>query len=82
MKYTQSEKMELIRMVEDSSQSVQQTLQELDVPRSSFYKWYRRYMVSRSSSIKTEVALLRCLLLLLLSSSRHDGCRWHETISP
>jgi len=43
MKYAPSEKMELIRMVEESSLSVQQTLRELDVPRSSFYEWYRRY---------------------------------------
>jgi putative transposase len=43
MKYTQSEKMEPIRMVEESSQGVQQALRELDVPRSSFYEWYRRY---------------------------------------
>jgi putative transposase len=37
MKYKQSEKMEIIRMVEESSLSVQQTLREIDVPRSSFY---------------------------------------------
>jgi transposase-like protein len=43
MKYTQSEKMEIIRMVEESSLSVKQTLREMDVPRSSFYEWYRRY---------------------------------------
>jgi transposase InsO family protein len=43
MKYTPSEKMEIIRMVEESSLSVQQTLRELDVPRSSFYEWYGRY---------------------------------------
>jgi len=43
MKYTQSEKMEIIRMVEGSSLSVKQTLREMDVPRSSFYEWYRRY---------------------------------------
>jgi len=43
MKYKQSEKMEIIRMVEESSLSVQQTLREIDVPRSSFYEWYRRY---------------------------------------
>ena len=43
MKYTQSEKMEIIRMVEESSLSVKQTLRELDVPRSSFYEWYSRY---------------------------------------
>jgi putative transposase len=43
MKYGQSEKMELIRMVEESSLSVHKTLQEIDVSRSSFYEWYRRY---------------------------------------
>ena len=43
MRFTQSEKMEIIRMVEESSLSVKQTLRELDVPRSSFYEWYRRY---------------------------------------
>ncbi len=43
MKYTQSEKMELIRMVEESSLSVKQTLRKLDVPRSSFYEWYSRH---------------------------------------
>lgn len=43
MKYTQSEKMEIIRMVEESKLSVKRTLEELDVSRSSFYNWYRRY---------------------------------------
>ena len=43
MKYTQSEKMEMIRMVEDSSLSVKQTLEEIGVSRSTFYEWYKRY---------------------------------------
>lgn len=43
-RYSQSEKMELIRMVEASELPVKQTLQELDVPRSTFYGWYRRYL--------------------------------------
>ena len=43
MRFTQSEKMEIIRMVEESSLSVKQTLLEMDVSRSSFYEWYRRY---------------------------------------
>ena len=43
MKYTQSEKMEIIRMVEESSLNVKQTLREMDVPHSSFYEWHRRY---------------------------------------
>ena len=43
MRYTQSEKMEIIRMVEESSLGITRTLRELDIPRSSFYEWYRRY---------------------------------------
>ena len=43
MRFTQSEKMEIIRLLEGSTLPVAQTLRELDVPRSSFYRWYRRY---------------------------------------
>ena len=35
--------MEIIRMVEESDLPVKRTLQELDVPKSTFYGWYRRY---------------------------------------
>jgi len=37
MRFTQSEKMELIRMVEESTLSVKQTLREMEIPLSSFY---------------------------------------------
>jgi len=43
MRYSQAEKMEIIRLVETSDRSAKQTLAELDVPRSSFYRWYQRY---------------------------------------
>ncbi len=43
MRFTQAEKMEIIRLVEGSSLPVSRTLRELDVPRSSFYRWYRGY---------------------------------------
>jgi len=43
MRYSQSEKMEIIRMVEESNLPVKNTLKELDVPKSTFYGWYRRY---------------------------------------
>jgi putative transposase len=35
--------MEIIRLVEGSSLSARRTLAALDVPRSSFYRWYRSY---------------------------------------
>ena len=46
MRYGQSEKMEVIRLVESSPLSVKQTLAELNINRSTFYGWYRRYQES------------------------------------
>lgn len=43
MRHSASEKMEIIRLVEESSLSVKRTLEELDVARSTFYEWYRSY---------------------------------------
>lgn len=43
MRYSQAEKMEVIRLVEGSPLSVKQTLLELAINRSTFYKWYVRY---------------------------------------
>ena len=43
MRYSQSEKMEIIRTVEESDLSVRRTLEELDVSRSTFYRWYHCY---------------------------------------
>jgi transposase InsO family protein len=40
---TPVEKLETIRLVEGSDLSVRQTLDELQVPRSTFYRWYRAY---------------------------------------
>ena len=44
MRYSPSEKLEIIRIVEDSDLSVRKTLKELDIHRSIFYNWYRRYL--------------------------------------
>jgi len=43
MKYSQAEKMKIIRMVEESSLSVRCTLRQIDISRSTFYEWYKRY---------------------------------------
>ena len=44
MRHSPSEKLEIIRVVEDSSLGVKRTLRELDVNRSTFYAWYDRYL--------------------------------------
>ena len=43
MRFTQSERMEIIRIVEHSDLGITKTLRELGVARSTFYEWYRRY---------------------------------------
>lgn len=43
MRYSQAEKMEVIRLVENSELPVKWTLEQLDISRSTFYDWYRRY---------------------------------------
>ena len=44
MRATIQEKLETIRLVEESDLSVTRTLQELGVSRSTFYRWYRTYL--------------------------------------
>ena len=52
MRYRQSEKMEIIRIVEGSPLSVKQTLLELNINRSTFYKWYRQYQEGGYEALK------------------------------
>jgi len=44
MRYPASEKLEIIRLVEDSHLSARQTLTKLGIPRTTFYRWYDRYL--------------------------------------
>ncbi len=43
MRRSPTEKREIIHLVEHSALLVERTLDELDVPRSSFHRWYRHY---------------------------------------
>lgn len=43
MRYSQAEKMEIIKIVESSELSIKKTLKELDINGSTYYLWYRSY---------------------------------------
>ena len=43
MRRSQAEKIEIIHLVESSDLPITRTLEELDVPRSTFYRWYQKY---------------------------------------
>ena len=44
MRYPAPEKLEIIRLVEGSHLSARQTLAKLGIPRTTFYRWYDRYL--------------------------------------
>jgi transposase InsO family protein len=46
--------MEVIRLVEGSSLPAKRTLAELEVPRSSFYRWYRAYSRSGYAGLESQ----------------------------
>ena len=43
MRYSPSDKTEIIRLVDQSTLPARRTLEKLGIPRSSFYRWYDRY---------------------------------------
>ena len=43
MRYSASEKLEIIRLVEESTLPVRRTLEKIGIPRATFYRWYDRY---------------------------------------
>jgi len=44
MRYPASEKLEIIRTVEQSHLSARQTLDKIGIPRPTFYRWYDKYL--------------------------------------
>ena len=44
MRYPASEKLEIIRLVEQSHLGVKPTLEKLGIPKTTFYRWYDRYL--------------------------------------
>src|SRR6266540_646197 len=43
MRYPASEKLEIIRLVEESALPVRRTLEKIGIPRATFYRWYDLY---------------------------------------
>ena len=56
MRYPASEKLEIIRLVEQSSLPVRRTLLQLSIPKSTFYGWYRRYVEGGLDALQDEAS--------------------------
>ena len=52
MRYPASEKLEIIRIVEQSHLPARKTLDQLGIPRRTFYRWYDRYLEGGPEALK------------------------------
>src|SRR5208282_1276481 len=52
MRYRAAEKLDIIRLVEQSSLSVRRTLAQLGIPRATFHRWYRRYLARGAAALR------------------------------
>ena len=52
MRYPASEKLEIIRLVEQSYLPIKQTLDKLGIPRTTFYRWYDRYQTGGPEALE------------------------------
>ncbi len=55
MRRSASEKLEIIRLVENSDLGVKRTLEELEINRSTFYEWYRSYLEDGFEGLKPKI---------------------------
>jgi len=52
MRYPASEKLEIIRIVEQSHLPAKRTLDKLGIPRTTFYRWYERYQSGGTDALE------------------------------
>ena len=56
MRYPASEKIEIIRIVEQSSLSARRTLEQIGVSRTTFYRWYDLYQTGGPEALEDRPA--------------------------
>ncbi len=54
MRYPASEKLEITRLVEESHLSARRTLANLGIPRTTFYRWYVRYLQRGDAGLQNQ----------------------------
>ena len=52
MRYPGSEKLEIIRLVEQSHLPVRRTLEHLGIPSATFYRWYERFQTGGPEALE------------------------------
>ena len=57
MRYPSSEKLEIIKLIEQSHLPAKQTLDRLGIPRSTFYLWYDKYLSGGADALEDKTPM-------------------------
>jgi len=85
MRRSAGEKMEIIRIVQDSELGVKRTLEELGISRSTFYDWYKRYLEEGYEGLKPRESKRRTFWNKIPDQERKmviETALEHEDLSP
>ena len=85
MRYPASEKLEIIRLVERSSRPAKWTLDKLDIPKSTFYRWYDRYLEGGADALADRAPMPRVVWHRIPDTIRHELLNMaleHSELSP
>ncbi len=85
MRYPASEKLEIIRLVERSSRPAKWTLDKLDIPKSTFYRWYDRYLEGGADALADRAPMPRVVWNRIPDTIRHELLNMaleHSELSP
>jgi putative transposase len=61
MRYPASEKIEIIRIVEQSHLPARKTLEQIGVPRATFYRWYEQYQTGGPEALEDRPSQPSCV---------------------
>jgi len=75
MRRSASEKMEIIRIVQDSELGVKRTLEELGISRSTFYTWYGRFLQEGFEGLKPKETKRKSFWNKIPEKGTPTGCR-------
>jgi transposase-like protein len=79
MRYPASEKLEIIRLVEQSHLPVRRTLEKLGIQPARFYRWYDRLQTGGPEALEDKASRLS---LLKISTGLRETGDFHEPTVP
>src|SRR4051795_4217404 len=75
MKYSASEKLEIIQLVEESALPVRRTLEKIGIPRATFYRWYDLYQAGGPEALGESRIVSGTAFQTMFASASSDW-RW------